>query len=318
MRSYELLVAAARSNSKESLRGQRRAIALSLATGFLMLAGKTYAYFLTGSAAILSDAAESVVHVFAVSFAAFSLWLSQRPADRSHPYGHEKISFFSAGMEGGLIIVAAAYIIYSAIQKWLEGLRLENLTTGTVYVGAAVIINLALGLYLVWKGKKTGSLVLAANGKHVLTDVWTSGAVIVALVLIQITGWLPFDPIFAIFAALNILWSGGMLIRNSVGGLMDEGDPEIEKAVASAVAEEAGARDLQYHELRYRVSGTTLWIEVHLLFPRRMVLEQAHAAASEIESALAKRLPVSLNIVTHLEPLRNHDKSHTRTKSPHR
>ncbi len=318
MRSYELLVAANKSNSEASLRSQRYAIALSLATGFLMLAGKTYAYFLTGSAAILSDAAESVVHVFAVSFAAFSLWLSQRPADRSHPYGHEKISFFSAGMEGALIIVAAGYIIYSAIQKWLAGLRLENLTTGTIFVAGAVVINLALGLFLVWKGRKTGSLILVANGKHVLTDVWTSGAVILALFLVQVTGWLPFDPIFAIFAALNILWSGGKLIRNSAGGLMDEGDPEIEHAVAKALGEETSARGLQYHEMRYRVSGSSLWVDVHLLFPRRMALEQAHAAASEIESAVSKRLPVSLNIVTHLEPLRHHDESHKLTESPHR
>jgi cation diffusion facilitator family transporter len=318
MRSFELLLNAGRSQSRESLRSQRQAIALSLATGFLMLAGKTYAYFLTGSAAILSDAAESVVHVFAVGFAAFSLWLTQQPADQSHPYGHEKITFFSAGMEGGLIIVAAAYIIYTAIAKWLAGLRLENLTTGAVFVAAAVVINLALGLYLLWKGKRTGSLILTANGKHVLTDVWTSGAVILALFLIQITGWLPFDPIFAIFAALNILWSGGVLIRSSFGGLMDEGDPEIEKAVADALDAETRARGLRYHELRYRVSGSSLWVEVHLLFPRRMILETAHAAASEIESAVAKRVPVPLNIVTHLEPLKEHDQSHKRTESPHR
>jgi cation diffusion facilitator family transporter len=317
MRSFDILVNAKKSQSEESLRSQRQAIGLSLATGFLMLAGKTYAYFLTGSAAVLSDAAESVVHVFAVAFAAFSLWLTQRPADRSHPYGHEKISFFSAGMEGGLIIVAAAFIIYAAIVKWLAGLQLENLTTGTIYVAGAAAINLGLGSYLVWKGKKTGSLILMANGKHVLTDVWTSGAVVLALLLTQLTGWKPFDPIFAIFAALNILWSGGVLIRRSVGGLMDEGDPDIDKAVTGALDEETSARGLRYHELRYRVSGSTLWIEVHLLFPRRMVLQEAHAAASEIESAVARRLPVSLNIVTHLEPLKEHDASHKRTDSPH-
>lgn len=318
MRSFDLLVNAKKSHSEESLRSQRYAIALSLAVGFLMLAGKVYAYFLTGSAAILSDAAESVVHVFAVGFAAFSLWLAQQPPDRSHPYGHEKISFFSAGMEGGLIIVAAAFIIYAAIVKWRAGLELENLTTGTIYVAAAATINLGLGGYLVWKGKKTGSLILTANGKHVLTDVWTSGAVVLALFLTQIIGWKPFDPIFAILAALNILWSGGVLIRSSFGGLMDEGDPDIEKAVAKALTEETGARGLGYHELRYRVSGSSLWVEVHLLFPRRMILEKAHAAATEIESAVAKRLPVSLNIVTHLEPLKEHDESHKRTDSPHR
>jgi cation diffusion facilitator family transporter len=317
MRSLDLLIKANQSSSRESLRSQRFAIGLSLATGFLMLAGKTYAYFITGSAAVLSDAAESVVHVFAVGFAAFSLWLSQRPADYSHPYGHEKITFFSAGMEGALIIVAAAYIIYAAVLKWIQGLGLENLTVGALLVGAAAVVNLFLGGYLLWKGKKTGSLILIANGKHVLTDVWTSGAVLLALLLTQWTGWLPFDPICAIFAAVNILWSGGNLIRHSIGGLMDEGDPDIDGLIRKALADETEKRNLHFHELRYRVSGSSLWVEVHLLFPKGVLLEKAHQDASEVEAAVSRSLPVSLNIVTHLEPLSEHDQLHRQTVSPH-
>ena len=317
MRSLDLLIKANQSNSETVHRSQQFAIGMSLAIGFLILLGKTYAYFITGSAAVLSDAAESVVHVFAVGFAAFSVWLSQRPADHSHPYGHEKITFFSAGMEGGLIIVAAAFIIYAAIQKWIQGLSLEHITEGALLVFGAAVINLLLGGYLLWKGKKTGSLILIANGRHVLTDVWTSGAVLLALLLTQWTGWLPFDPLCAILAAVNILWSGGNLIRHSIGGLMDEGDPDIDGMIRAVLEDETKKRNLNFHELRYRVSGSSLWVEVHLLFPKGVLLKEAHNSASEVEAAVSKRLPVSLNIVTHLEPLREHDELHRKTESPH-
>ena len=316
MRILPLLISAREHSTVEAHRGQRLAIGLSLVTGFLMLAGKMYAYLITGSSAILSDAAESVVHVFAVAFAAFSLWLTQRPADRSHPYGHEKISFFSAGMEGGLIIVAAAFIIYTAIEKWIAGISIQNLEAGTAFVAGAVVINLLLGGYLVWKGKRTGSLILIGNGQHVLTGVWTSAAVVVGLLLTQWTGVLQLDPIIAILAALNILWSGGGLIRSSVAGLMDEGDQEIEAMLEKALHEETEPRGLRFHEMRYRIAGSTLLVEAHLLFPGRMLLSTAHSTASEIEAGVARRVPVALRLVTHLEPMEKHDESHLKTGVP--
>jgi cation diffusion facilitator family transporter len=318
MKNLSILVNAAQHASPRSAREQRFAMALSLATGFLMLAGKVYAYYITGSAAILSDAAESVVHVFAVAFAAFSLWLSQKPADSSHPYGHDKIGFFSAGMEGGLIIVAALFIIFSAVEKWIHGLSLENLTQGTMLVAGAALINGLLGGFLVWKGKRTGSIILTANGKHVLTDVWTSLGVVAGLLLTSITGWLPFDPLVAILAACNILWSGGQLIRQSIGGLMDEGDPEVEAAIRQVLGEETAARGVSFHNLRHRTSGSSLWVDVHLLFPRGVPIEEAHALASAVESALLKRLPVSLYFSSHLEPMEEHDEAHDRADVPHR
>jgi cation diffusion facilitator family transporter len=293
---------------------QKFAISLSLAVGFLMLAGKMYAYLITGSAAILSDAAESVVHVFAVAFAAFSLWLSLKPADIEHPYGHEKISFFSAGMEGMMIVIAACYIIYEAVDKWLAGLELRNLGTGTLYVAGAALINLALGSFLVWQGKRTKSLILVANGKHVLTDSWTSFGVIVGLLLVLWTGWLPFDPILAILVALNILWSGSKLIRQSVGGLMDEADPEVERQLRFALDEETQKRGIWYHELRYRHSGNTLWVEFHLLFPKTSRLDEAHWAATEIEAAIKNAFSVPVHFSTHLEPREGHDRVHQQLK----
>lgn len=317
MKTLSLLESAGHSVSEKTMREQRFAISLSLLVGFIMLAGKTYAYRITGSAAILSDAAESVVHVFAVSFAAFSLWLSQRPADESHPYGHDKIGFFSAGIEGALIVLAAGYIIYAAVDKWLAGLSLHNLSTGTFYVAGAALVNGILGGYLIWKGKSTGSLILIANGRHVFTDVWTSAGVVGGLILTIVTGWLPFDPIVAILAATNIVWSGGHLIRQSVGGLMDEGDKELESSISKALDEETRSRGISYHQLRYRTTGSSVWVEFHLLFPSTISLKAAHNQASELEAALLKKLPLSLKIITHLEPVYEHDKAHKKFEVPH-
>lgn len=288
------------------------AMRTSLAVGLLMLVGKLYAYFITNSAAILSDAAESVVHVFAVAFAAFSLWLSFKPPDESHPYGHDKISFFSAGIEGGLIVTAALFIIFESIRKWVTGLHVENIDTGTLFVAGAAAVNLILGLYLVWKGRRHHSLILVANGKHVLTDSWTSVGVIVGLILVLLTGWLPFDPILAIAIALNIVWSGGKLIRISVGGLMDEGDPELESKLRSILDEESRRRGLEYHELRHRKAGYAAWIDFHLLFPSGTSIEKAHHEATEIEARIRKEILIPCTVTSHLEPIEEHEELHRR------
>jgi cation diffusion facilitator family transporter len=293
---------------------QKFAMSLSLVVGFFMLAGKMYAYLITGSAAILSDAAESVVHVLAVAFAAFSLWLSFKPADPSHPYGHDRISFFSAGFEGAMIVFAAFYIIYESIQKWIYGLQIENLDIGTYVVAGAALVNAGLGAYLVWQGKRHNSLILVANGKHVLTDSYTSLGVIVGLILVMITGWLPFDPILAMLVAVNILWSGGKLIRQSVAGLMDEGDKTTHSALVEILERETALRGLRYHELRHRNSGTSLWVDFHLLFPNATNIDDAHWKATEIEAAIKASFPISVTVTTHLEPLDGHDRTHRALK----
>jgi cation diffusion facilitator family transporter len=298
-----------------AVRQQKMAMRLSLAIGLMMFTGKTYAYTITGSAAILSDAAESVVHVFAVAFAAFSLWLSLKPADPTHQYGHDKISFFSAGFEGAMIVFAAFYIIYESIRKWMAGLQIENLDVGTLFVAGAAVINAGLGGYLVWQGRRHHSLILVANGKHVLTDSWTSFGVIVGLILVMWTGWLPFDPILAILVALNILWSGGKLIRQSIGGLMDEVDPEIHQKIEEVLEREVSARGLRYHELRHRNSGASQWVDFHLLFPDGTVIEEAHWKATEIEAAIRAAFPIPVIVTTHLEPLQVHDEAHRKLKA---
>jgi len=290
---------------------QMFAIRLSFSFGILMLTIKWYAYYLTGSTAILSDAAESIIHIIGVGFAVFSLWYSFQPADDEHTYGHHKISYFSAGFEGALIILAAIFIIYVSVKRLIFGIEISNIDQGTYFTFSASVINLILGLYLVQRGKKSNSIILIANGKHVLTDSWTSFGVVGGLILTWLTGWLPFDPIVAIAAALNILWSGGKLVRQSIGGLMDEGNKDTADAIKKVLDQETVTKGLEYHQLRYRESGNVLWLEFHLLFPKGTLLEDAHNVATDLETIIKKNLNAHCNIITHLEPLDLHDEIHT-------
>jgi cation diffusion facilitator family transporter len=300
----------ARPEILEEMRQTRFAMRLSLVFGLLMFAGKTGAYLATGSAAILSDAVESVIHVVAVSFAAFSLWLSTKPADKRFLYGYERITFFSAGFEGAMIILAAAAIIIEAILKWLAGIQLQNLGAGTAFVAGAAVVNAALGWYLVRTGRRTNSLILEANGKHVLTDSWTSFGVVLGLVLVLVTGWKPFDPLCAIAVAINILWSGGHLVQRSVGGLMDYSDPDTGHALRQKLDAVCAEMGLQYHGVRFRNMGQRLHVEVHLLFPYTATVGEAHRLATALEERLPQELGTRAEIVTHLEALEDHSRVH--------
>lgn len=292
------------------------AMALSFVVGVLMLFLKTYAYYLTGSAAILSDASESVIHVFAVGFAAYSMWLSLKPADKDHLYGHDKIGFFSAGFEGAMIIIAAVYIFYQSVVKIVTGTAVENIDVGLEFIIGIIVANLSLGIFLIKKGKKHKSIVLEANGKHILTDCWTSIAVLVALVLVKLTGIALFDPCIAIFAACNILRTGTKLIKRSIGGLMDKADMHTHNKIFAIIVEETASRGLEFHQLRHRQSGNRLFIEFHLIFPNNVSLWAAHEAASEIESVLHLSLDVESDILTHLEPKDSHDQTHEKYGLP--
>lgn len=293
---------------------QRVAMRLSLIFGIAMLAGKSLAYFLTGSIAILSDAAESVIHVIAVSFAAFALWLSRRPANQRFLYGYERIAFFSAGFEGAMIVLAAAAIIYSAIHKWLHGLELQRLGIGTSIVLAASLINAALGYYLLRTGRRTNSLILEANGKHVLTDSWTSFGVVGGLCLVLLSGWKPFDPLLAIAVALNIVFSGGRLIWRSAAGLLDYSDPETGRCIRKTLDQIEDELGMQYHGVRFRTTGHRVLVEVHLLFPNSMLLGEAHRIATVVEERLVSDLRTPAEVVTHLESLEDHEHVH---REPH-
>ena len=287
------------------------AMKLSLWIGLLMFVIKVGAYILTGSSAILSDASESVVHVAAVLFAAYSLRLSYKEPDEEHLYGHTKISFFSAGFEGAMIVIAAIYIIYEAVHKWLQGLHLENLGIGTTLTAFAAVLNGVLGLYLLKKGKKQKSLILEANGKHVLTDSWTSLGVLAGLGLTILTGWLPWDPIFAIFVALNILYSGFGLMRQSISGLMDTADPAVHKEIIEILKTETDKHNILFHHVLHRNLGNLLWIDLHLLFPEDMSIKEAHHIATQIENSVEKNLDQDAYVTTHLEAIEDHEEVHS-------
>lgn len=299
--------------STETLRRMRFAMRLSLFVGLAMLAGKVGACWLTGSTAILSDAAESVIHVVAVGFAVFSLWLSAKPATERFRYGYERIGYFSAGFEGALIVLAAAYILIVAVRRWMSGLELQHLGTGSILVLGAALINGALGLYLVRTGRRTGSIILEADGKHVLTDSWTSLGVVGGLVLVMVTGWKPFDPLCAIAVALNILWSGGRLVWRSVSGLMDYSDPKTAEVLRERLDRICAELDVDYHGLRFRSTGYRTLVELHLLFPHQVSVGEAHQVATAIEERLPKEMGAALEVITHLESLDDHGEVHTET-----
>lgn len=295
----------------QAIKENRVAMRLSLSVGAVLLGAKWLAYLLTDSMAILSDAAESVVHMMGVAFAAFSLWLSVKPANKQFTYGYERISYFSAGFEGALIILAAVTIIASAIHSWLTGLTLANLGSGVVIVAGVGLVNAALGWHLVRTGRKTHSFILEANGKHVLADSWTSAGVVGGLCLVLITGWKPFDPIVAIVVALNILWSGGKLVHQSVSGLLDYSDPAVGRIIGDELNQLCSEAGIQFHGVRFRNSGYRLQIELHLLFPFKTPLGRAHEIATGIEERLVSSLAQPAEIVTHLESAEDHGEVHT-------
>lgn len=280
---------------------------LSVAAGILLLVLKAAAWAWTGSTAILSDLGESAAHMVAVCFAAYSLRVSLRPADSNHLYGHAKIGFFSAGFEGAMIIVAALYILHEAVSAALRGPQLENIPVGIALTITTVVLNGALGWHLVRTGRRRGSIILEANGHHVLTDCWTSLGVLVALGLVMATKWTYWDPIFATAAALNILATGLRLIRRSISGLMDATDPDVGREIEKLAQEETRKRGISHHNLRHRNIGDAHLVELHLTFPDNTLLRDAHRVATEVEDALEKRIRPAAQVITHLECDGDHD-----------
>ena len=292
------------------MRDARLAMRLSLAFGLAMLIGKTTAYFMTHSAAIFSDAAESVIHVVAVGFAGFSLRLSTKPASSQFLYGYERITFFSAGFEGAMIVVAAIAIVFESMRKWIAGLQLEHVGAGALLVLMAGILNAGLGYYLLRVGRRINSLILEANGKHVLTDSWTSFGVVGGLGLVLLTRWKPFDPLVAIAVAANILWSGGQLVWRSAVGLLDYSDPKAGREIRNKLDAICSELAIQYHGVRFRTTGYRQIIEVHLLFPSLTSVGEAHRLATILEERLAAGLGMPAEVITHLESLEDHADVH--------
>ncbi len=280
-------------NEKENLALKKKAIFISLFFGVLMLVIKIAAYLITGSSAIFSDAAESVVHIFATAMAVYSILLSAKPPDESHLYGHGNVEYFSAGIEGTLIIVAAIAIIYNSIETILKGATPKELDYGTALIGLAGVINLALGIYLIRKGKATDSLALVADGKHVLTDSYTSIGIVLGLLLVLATKLYILDPLIALFVAANILITGYKLIRESIGGLMLETDPETLNKIVQILNDIKRSYWIDLHHLRFWKSADRVFIDFHLSVPYYFSVKDSHLEEDFISEKLAEEFPNS-------------------------
>jgi len=290
-----------------SERVERRAAALSITVGIILLLLKFTGYIVTGSTAVFSDALESIVNVLASLFAWYAVRLAHRPADAEHPYGHGKVEFLAAGFEGGLVLVAAVIIAVKAIDSWLfHTIRLERLGLGLALVFTAMIANGAMGVYLIRLGRRQQSVTLEADGRHLLSDAVTSLAALLALAFIRLTGWTHADPIAALAVAAYIARMGLGLVRRSIAGLMDEQDHEDQQTLRNLLTAHCGPdgrppRICSFHKLRHRHSGRYHWVDFHVMMPASSDIRQGHDVASTLEYEIERTLGEG-KATAHVEP----------------
>jgi cation diffusion facilitator family transporter len=275
---------------------------LSIGAAVATILLKTIAYLLTGSVGLLSDAVESLVNLVGAIVALIMLTIAARPADVSHTHGHSKAEYFSSGIEGVLILIAAISIAYAAIQRLFDPQPLEAVGIGLLVSTAASVINFVVARVLIGAGKRYDSITLEADGKHLMTDVWTSIGVIAGVAAVAITGWLRLDPIIALLVAINIVWTAIGLLRRSVRGLMDASLPEDELAVVVKVLEDHKAQGVEYHALRTRQAAAQRFVSFHLLVPGSWTVQRGHALLDQIENEICQVLP-GAQVTAHLEPL---------------
>ncbi len=276
---------------------------LSIAAAIATILLKFYAYHVTGSVGFMSDALESFVNLFAAVFGLVMLHISQRPADEGHEYGHSKAEYFSSAMEGALILIAALSIIRSAIPRLIEPKPLENLNTGLLFSLLASVVNLVVGLTLIKNGKEKRSFLLEADGRHLMTDVWTSAGVIAGIVMVKFTGWLIIDPVIAILVALNILYTGYKLIGRSANGLMDATIPEEDLRKIRVYLDSLQEKQIEYHSLMTRTAGQRKFISLHLLVPGEWTVKQGHDCADDVEETIIGLFDEPVTVSTHIEPV---------------
>lgn len=283
-------------------RDRLRAGRLSLGVGIAVFAGKLLAYALTGSNAIFADAMESTVNIVGAGMLVFSLMLAAKPPDRDHPYGHGRIEFLSAALEGTAITVAALLILASAVRDLLAGPSVQSLDLGIALTTAFTLVNLLLGRHLVRVGERTRSMALVADGRHILTDVWTSAGVVAGLGLVWATGWVFADPLVAIVLASNVVREGYLLLRNAISGLMDEVDDETLEQVVALLERVRGDALIDGHGLRSFRSGARRHVDLHVAVPRYFDVERIHAIHDTIESGLFGADPQPGGVVVHFDP----------------
>jgi cation diffusion facilitator family transporter len=275
---------------------------LSIGAAVVTIVLKTAAYLLTGSVGLLSDALESTVNLAAAIVALIALRILIRPANDEFTYGYSKVEYFSSGFEGGMILLAAVSIIFSAVPRLIHPVPLEQLGLGMVISVIASLINLAVALVLMRAGKRYNSITLEADGRHLMTDVWTTGGVLVGIALVWLTGYVRLDPIIAILVAINIIFTGYRLLVRSGRGLMDVSLPPEETAAVNAILDSYQSQGVSYHGFRSRQAASRRFMVVHLLVPGNWTVTQGHEVAEQVETQVCAAVP-NANIVTHIEPI---------------
>jgi len=276
---------------------------LSIVAAVATISLKLMAYFLTNSVGLLSDALESCVNLIAAVVALFMIMLAEKPADEEHAFGHNKAEYFSSAIEGGLIVLAAFSIIWSAIPRLINPQPLENVGIGLIIAVGASVINLAVALVLLKNGRKNNSIILEADGRHLMTDVYTSGGVLIGIGLVKVSGWLILDGIVAIGVALNILWTGYQIMRRSALGLLDSGIPEADRLKITKALEPLKLQNLDYHSLLTRQAGQRKFIAMHVLMPGKWTIQEGHNAVEKIERDIRELFDSPVTVFTHLEPI---------------
>jgi cation diffusion facilitator family transporter len=276
---------------------------MSVAAALATIGLKTWAWQVTGSVGMLSDALESLINLAAALLALSMLRLAASPPDAAHPYGRFKAEYFASGMEGALIVFAAIAIAYEAVPRLADPRPIEAPLLGIAISAAASAINLACGLLLISAGKRLHSIALEADGHHLMSDVWTSGAIIVGVALVAATGWHILDPLIAIGVAMHIVFTGFMLMRRSFAGLLDAAIPEAELAeIGKIFAEYRKRYGVEFHALLTRQAGARRFISFHLLVPDAWPVDRAHQLSEEVESRVGSMVPNAI-LLSHIEPI---------------
>ncbi len=275
---------------------------LSIGAAVLTILLKGSAYWLTNSVGLLSDALESLVNLAAATVALIMLSIASRPPDQDHAYGHDKAEYFSSGVEGGLILLAACSIIWTSVERLLNPQPIGQTFVGLAITALATLINLSVGLLLIRTGKRENSIALEADGHHLLTDVWTSLGVIAGVIAIIFTQWFWLDAVIALLVAANIIWQGIQLVRRSALGLLDTALPEDEIHALETILKRYCQKGVTYHALRTRRSGVRRFSSVHVLVPGHWTVQRGHSLLERIERDMHDALS-NLVIVTHLEPV---------------
>lgn len=288
-----------------------RAMRVNLAVSLVILVGKIFAYAITGSAALFADAAESVVHCGAAGFAAFSLWFASRPADLTHPYGHGRIEYLSVASEGLLVVSAGVVVTVTGVLALVRGPQIQSISLGLVIAGSVAVMNLLVGLYLLRVARQHRSIVLEGSGKHVLSDVFTTAAAIGGLLLVGWTGKVWLDPAVAVVLGGYILVSGLGLVRKSLAGLLDELDSALASSLVDALHRAVSEKRIAgFHHLRCRRIGDDVWIELHVMVPGELSVDDAHDRITAMEAELREAIGISdAHFTTHIEPA-DHESAH--------